>query len=66
MSFIWPPMLLLALVIPVGVALYLVRDRRRRRRIAEFGAFAGAGTERSDAWSAASAAVSRRCCSSPG
>ncbi len=47
MSFIWPPMLLLALVIPVGVALYLVRDRRRRRRIAEFGAFAGAGTERS-------------------
>ena len=47
MSFIWPPMLLLALVIPVGVALYLVRDRRRRRRIAEFGALAGAGPERS-------------------
>jgi len=46
MSFIWPPMLLLALVIPVGVALYLVRDRRRRRRIAEFGTFAGAATER--------------------
>ena len=26
MSFIWPAMLLLLLTIPVGVALYLVRD----------------------------------------
>jgi Ca-activated chloride channel family protein len=37
MSFIWPPMLLLALTIPLGVALYQVRDRRRRARIAGFG-----------------------------
>ena len=43
MSFIWPPMLLLALTIPLGVALYLVRDRRRRRRIADFGTFARPG-----------------------
>ena len=37
MSFIWPPMLLLVLTIPVGVALYLVRERSRRRRVAVYG-----------------------------
>jgi Ca-activated chloride channel family protein len=48
MSFMWPSMLLLALAIPVGVALYLVRDRRRRHRIAEFGPLAAvAGQEHS-------------------
>jgi Ca-activated chloride channel homolog len=43
MSFIWPPMLLLALTIPLGVALYQVRDRRRRARIAGFGGAALGG-----------------------
>lgn len=32
MSFIWPPMLLLLLAIPVGVALYLRGEVRRQRR----------------------------------
>src|SRR6476646_6191345 len=41
MSFIWPAMLLLLLTIPVGVALYLVRERRRRPRMAPFGVFGG-------------------------
>lgn len=40
MSFIWPPMLLLMLAIPLGVALYLVLERRRRRRVAAFGVLA--------------------------
>ena len=34
MSFLWPAVLLLLLAIPVGVALYVTRERRRRRRIA--------------------------------
>jgi Ca-activated chloride channel family protein len=47
-SFIWPQMLLLVLVVPLGVLLYRVLDRRRRRRIAAYGAInlgsgAGAG-----------------------
>ncbi len=33
MSFLWPVMLLLALTIPVGVALYVARERGRRRRL---------------------------------
>ena len=41
MSFIWPAMLLLLLTIPVGVALYLVRERRRRARMAAFGVSGG-------------------------
>jgi Ca-activated chloride channel family protein len=36
-SFIWPSMLLLVLTIPVGVALYRVRERSRRRRVAAYG-----------------------------
>jgi len=34
-SFIWPAVLLLLLAIPLGSALYLRRERRRRQRIAE-------------------------------
>lgn len=37
MSFIWAPMLLLVLAIPLGTALYLVLGRRRRRRAAAYG-----------------------------
>lgn len=37
MSFIWPPMLLLVLTIPIGAALYFLRERRRRRRAATYG-----------------------------
>jgi Ca-activated chloride channel family protein len=36
-SFIWPEMLLLVLAIPLGTWLYLVRERRRRRRIVAYG-----------------------------
>ena len=42
-SFIWPPMLLLVLAIPLGVARYLVLERRRRRRVAGFGPRVGPG-----------------------
>ena len=38
MSFIWPPMLLLVLAIPIGAAIYVVRERRRRSRVVAFGA----------------------------
>jgi Ca-activated chloride channel family protein len=41
MSFIWPPVLLTLLLIPIGVGLYLFLDVRRRRRLARYG---GAGT----------------------
>jgi len=41
MSFIWPPMLLTLLLVPIGVGLYLFLDARRRRRLARYG---GAGT----------------------
>jgi Ca-activated chloride channel family protein len=34
MSFLWPAVLLLLLAIPVGVALYVTRERHRRQRIA--------------------------------
>lgn len=37
MSFIWPPMLLSVALIPLGVGLYLILDRRRRRRLATYG-----------------------------
>ena len=37
MSFIWPPMLLLVLAVPLGAALYQFLERRRRRRVASFG-----------------------------
>lgn len=34
MSFIWPAVLVLLLVIPLGVAVYVTRERRRRARVA--------------------------------
>jgi Ca-activated chloride channel homolog len=37
MSFIWPPLLLLLLAIPVGVWAYRSRERRRAERAAQFG-----------------------------
>jgi Ca-activated chloride channel family protein len=37
MSFIWPPMLLLVLAVPLGAVLYQLLERRRRRRIVGFG-----------------------------
>jgi len=39
-SFIWPAMLVLLLLIPAGAWLYLFLDRRRRRRVAAYGSFA--------------------------
>ncbi len=36
MSFIWPPMLILAVLIPLGVLAYLAADRRRRRRLTDY------------------------------
>ena len=37
MSFIWPPMLLLVLAVPLGALLYQFLERRRRRRVVNFG-----------------------------
>jgi len=37
MSFIWPPLLLLLLAIPVGVWAYRSRERRRAERASQFG-----------------------------
>ena len=37
MSFIWPPMLLSAALIPIGVLLYRAVDRRRRRLLSVYG-----------------------------
>jgi Ca-activated chloride channel family protein len=36
-SFIWPAMLLLVLVVPLGAGLYTLFERRRRRRVAAYG-----------------------------
>jgi Ca-activated chloride channel family protein len=36
-SFIWPPMLLTVALIPIGVLLYRILDRRRHRRLATYG-----------------------------
>jgi Ca-activated chloride channel family protein len=38
MSFVWPAALLGLLVVPVGVVLYVLADRRRRREAERFGA----------------------------
>jgi Ca-activated chloride channel homolog len=40
MSFIWPPMLLIGLAIPLGALVYLGLERRRRRRVAAHGLLA--------------------------
>jgi len=37
MSFIWPPMLLSLALIPIGLLLYRLLDRRRRSRLAAYG-----------------------------
>lgn len=42
MSFIWPPALLLVLLVPLGVVLYRRLDRRQRRGLEAFGARATA------------------------
>ena len=39
MSFIWPVMLLLLLLIPLGVVLYVRMQRRRQRLAAAYGSF---------------------------
>src|SRR5690242_3589117 len=36
-SFIWPPLLVLLLAVPIGVWVYRSRERRRAARAAEFG-----------------------------
>ena len=48
MSFIWPPVLILLLAIPVGVAIYRMRDRRRVTRAAAFGWGGAAASEVAD------------------
>ncbi len=40
MTFLWAPLLVLVLAIPLGVAAYLAADRRRRRRLAGYGTLA--------------------------
>ena len=42
MSFIWPQMLLVLTLIPIGVVVSLFLDRRRRRRLAAYGGSAHA------------------------
>ncbi len=37
MTFLWPPMLLLLVLIPVGIAVYVTLEQRRRRRVAAHG-----------------------------
>ncbi len=46
MSFIWPPLLLSVLLVPIGVLLYRTIEQRRRRTINLVGLGAGAGTVR--------------------
>ena len=46
MSFIWPGMLLLLALIPIGVWLYRLLERRRRRRVAAFGGLGQAPADR--------------------
>jgi Ca-activated chloride channel family protein len=68
MSFIWPAVLLLLLAIPLGIAIYVTRERRRRARLATTlgtlrpaGSGGGAaGTARSGGRAAAAATVRRR------
>lgn len=48
MSFLWPQMLLVLLLIPIGIAFSLWLDVRRRRRLAAYGGRGLAGTTRRD------------------
>lgn len=41
MSFLWPSMLFFLAAIPLGVALYTIRERNRRQRLLTLGAFGG-------------------------
>ena len=36
MSFLWPPMLALLVLVPLGIALHATLERRRRQRVASF------------------------------
>jgi Ca-activated chloride channel family protein len=49
MSFIWPPMLVLAVLIPLGLLAYLAAERRRRRRLASYRLLATTGEPPSSA-----------------
>ena len=44
MSFIWPPMLIFLLAIPLGAFVYVAMERRRRRRVAAYGGMASAAS----------------------
>jgi len=46
MSFIWPQMLPVLLLIPVGIAISLVIDGKRRNRLAAYGVSGGSGITR--------------------
>jgi Ca-activated chloride channel family protein len=50
MSFIWPPMLLLVLAVPLGAALYQFLERRRRRRVVSFGVVGVAAPPAGPSW----------------
>jgi Ca-activated chloride channel homolog len=65
MSFIWPPLLLLLLLIPLGIAVYRRRDVRRAARAAAFGwgsgsAGSAAGPASMSTSASSSATVGRR------
>jgi Ca-activated chloride channel family protein len=45
MSFIWPAVLLTLLLVPAGLGLYLLLDRRRRRRLEQYGGTAMARSQ---------------------
>ena len=49
MSFIWPVMLILLLLIPLCVVLYLRMQRRRRRLMASYGSMGLVQTARASA-----------------
>jgi Ca-activated chloride channel family protein len=48
MTFIWPFMLVLLLVVPLAVVLYIRFQRRRRQMIAAYGSLGGAGGAKKD------------------
>jgi len=60
MSFIWPPLLLLLLAIPLGVAIYRRREARRAARAAAFGWGASSGPVAAPGQAAAGVGPTRR------
>jgi len=46
MSFLWPPLLVCLLLVPVGIVLAQAADRRRRRRLGDLGGVAGPAARR--------------------